>query len=438
MEPLAPAAGAPDSRLINDFLHAAEQRGEMSVSAARIILCLAFLAMHLPQRAALLVALDPKSWILISGYTIGLIFSLIALRWSRRGAVTTARIYTSVLLDAALVYLTLTAGVLWPHLAYAGILREHEAAIIYIAIIASAVRLSTRGAVLGAVIHGLGLTALLLLDRSNSAILDYGAMTIVIAATFFVVAAILAVSIAHRTRALVRRGADSAVLAERARQRLGVYVSEAIADASLDEAELYLGGASRRAALLFSDLRGFTRYAERLPPEQLVDELNGYLSAMVREIRAEHGVVDKYMGDAIMAVFGLPTRAPHDAIRAIRAATRMQVALTQHNRERAARGLPALVQGIGVHYGPMIAGNIGTPERMQYTVIGDVVNLTSRLEAATKDEGVGLLISADAVEAARRSDQPLPALRRHASLVVRGRDQPIEVYTLDPDAPAAP
>ena len=100
---------------------------------------------------------------------------------------------------------------------------------------------------------------------------------------------------ATRTRALVLQGANAAVLAERARQRLGVYVSEEVASTAMDSSELALGGSNKRAAVLFSDLRGFTRYAEGLTPERLVEELNAYLHDMVAEIRAEGGVVDTHV-----------------------------------------------------------------------------------------------------------------------------------------------
>lgn len=424
--------------VLEDFIKEAQQRGEMWVSIARLVVCVAFLAMHLPLRLGLMVAGDPKSLILIGGLSFATVFSIIALNWSRNGTVTAGRLYLSVAIDAVLVFITIGTGVLWPHDGYIGLLREHEPAIVYLAIIASGIRLSERGALFGAVIHGLGFIGLLALDRINEAVLRYTYLEIVFAGAFFMVAAIIAYSIAHRTRSLIMQGARAAVLVERARQRLGVYVSEAIVPSALGTADLQLGGATRSAAVLFSDLRAFTRYSEKLAPSQLVDELNSYLCAMVAEIRAEGGVVDKYIGDAIMAVFGLSNEGPDDALRAIRAASRMQAALVRHNRERAARGLPPLAQGIGVHFGPMVAGNIGTPERMQYTVIGDTVNLASRLESATKDEKVEVLISAEAIDEAKACGQPLPAHRRHRLIRVRGREEEIEVFTLVADARVAP
>jgi class 3 adenylate cyclase len=387
--------------------------------------------MHLPTRAAALLEGDLKSWLLISSLLIGLGYSLVSLRWARLGTVTARRLYMSMVIDAVVVYVGLASSVMWPHLHFAGILREHELVIVYLAIIGAGIRLSERGALFGAALHGVGLAALLIFDRKNITVLTYSAMEIVFAGAFFVVAAIISHSIASRTRSLVLQGANAAVMAERARQRLGVYVSEEVASTAMNsEAPLALGGSNKRAAVLFSDLRGFTRYAERLSPEALVEELNAYLHEMVAEIRAEGGVVDKYIGDAIMAVFGIPSEHPDDAARAIRAAARMGVALRRHNVDRASRGLPPLAHGIGVHYGPMVAGNIGTAERMQYTVIGDAVNLASRLESATKDAVVDVLISEDARRAAQAVGPELPTLLPRGEIHLRGHEAPIVVHTL--------
>jgi class 3 adenylate cyclase len=416
-------------RLLAGFLHTAQQRGEASVARARLVACLAFMAMHLPLRAQLLTVGDLKSWLIISGLSLGIVFSLLGLRWSAAGTVSRLRLDLSVAIDALVVYVTLGSGVMWPHATYVGVVREPELAIVYLAIVGAGIRLSRRGALFAAVLHGVGLVALLTMDElHNAARLVYTPMELVFVAAFFAVAAMVGHSIAHRTRALVLQGASAAVLAERARQRLGVYVSEEVASSAM-AGELALGGSNKQAAVLFSDLRGFTRYAEGLAPERLVDELNAYLHEMVAEIRAEGGVVDKYIGDAIMAVFGVPSGRPDDAARAIRAADRMRVALARHNRDREARGLPPLAHGVGVHYGPMVAGNIGTAERMQYTVIGDAVNLASRLESATKDTHVELLVSDTAVRAAQAAGVSVPALKVHGTIAVRGHEA-VLVHTL--------
>ncbi len=394
-------------RMLEELLAGAQRRGEAGMSLARCVVCAVFLAMHVPMRAGLMAEGDPKSLILVGGLLVGLVLSFDGLRRSRSGKITAGGVYVSVL-------------------------REHEPAIIYIAIVASGIRLSERGAIFGGVVHALGLVALLIVDAALwGESLRYTYLEVVFAGAFVVVASIISYSIAHRTRHLLVEGGKAAVVAERVRHRLGVYVSKAIADDAAGTADLELGGASVQAAILFSDLRGFTRYAEKLEPERLVEELNGYFQAMVAAIRAEGGHVDKYIGDSIMAVFGVPTPRGDDAARAIRAAVGMREALVVHNAERARRGLKPLVHGIGVHFGTMVVGNIGTPERMEYTVIGDVVNVASRLESATKGEVFDLLVSVDAVEAARAVGAELPPLREHAPLAVRGRTESLVVYTSD-------
>jgi adenylate cyclase len=181
---------------------------------------------------------------------------------------------------------------------------------------------------------------------------------------------------------------------------------------------------------LYSDLRGFTAAAEATPPEQLVEQLNAYLYEMVRCIEGEGGVIDKYMGDGIMAVFGAPRAREDDAARALRAARAMQTALERHNQARALKALPPLEHGIGVHYGNAIAGHVGTPAHAQYTVVGDVVNVASRIERLTKEHHKGVLVSGELVARAAAAD-PTRGLSRVGTVEVRGRTQPIELYSVE-------
>jgi adenylate cyclase len=160
----------------------------------------------------------------------------------------------------------------------------------------------------------------------------------------------------------------------------------------------------------------------------LIAELNDYLDVMVEAIRQERGVVDKFIGDAIMVVFGIPKPGAEDAQRAIRAAAAMQAALIQHNATRTSSGRPPFEQGIGVHYGYAVAGHVGTTQRLQFTVVGDVVNVASRLESATKAVGASVLISAAAVEAA--GGEGHPALKHLGRVAVSGHEQDLEVHTL--------
>jgi adenylate cyclase len=138
----------------------------------------------------------------------------------------------------------------------------------------------------------------------------------------------------------------------------------------------------------------------------------------------EGGVVDKYIGDAIMAVFGAPVSKPDDARRAVRAAVRMRHALEKLNERLVARGAPPIKTGIGLHTGEVVAGNIGSEARMEYTVIGDAVNLASRLESSTKELGTDVLISED-TNALLDNELETRAVRE---ITVKGRAKPVIVY----------
>jgi adenylate cyclase len=191
-----------------------------------------------------------------------------------------------------------------------------------------------------------------------------------------------------------------------------------------------LGGELRAATVLFADVRGFTTLAERTSPEELLEVLNAYLTAMTRAIEGERGVVDKYIGDEVMAVFGAPLDAPDDAARAVAAALRMLAAVDELNAAR--RPAIPLRIGIGIATGPVVAGNVGSPDRLNYTVLGDTVNLASRLQGLTKEYGVPLLLTEETSRAAGGTGRCL------GEAAVRGRDAAVRVYTVDAAAAAAP
>lgn len=157
--------------------------------------------------------------------------------------------------------------------------------------------------------------------------------------------------------------------------------------------ELKLGGERKNAVVFFSDVRGFTAMSEGMDPEALVQVLNRYMTRMVRIILEHGGVVDKYVGDAIMAVWGAPVSKDNDVYNSVMACLRMRESLNEFNNELIAEGKKVLKIGMGLNYGPLIAGNIGSEERMEYTVIGDTVNTASRVESVTKTFGTDFLIS---------------------------------------------
>jgi adenylate cyclase len=163
----------------------------------------------------------------------------------------------------------------------------------------------------------------------------------------------------------------------------------------LKQGELNLGGNRKVVTVLFSDIRDFTKFSEGHTPEEVVEMLNEYFQIMVSVITANSGIVDKFVGDAIMAVWGAPNSTGHDAFFALKASLEMRVALYELNERRASRGHTPIKIGIGLHSGPAISGTIGSLERMEYTVIGDTVNMASRIEASTKAFGADLLVSGD-------------------------------------------
>ena len=160
--------------------------------------------------------------------------------------------------------------------------------------------------------------------------------------------------------------------------------------------ELSLGGENRNATIFFSDIRSFTAMSEKMQPNEVVEFLNAYMTRMVECVNQTNGVVDKYIGDAIMAVWGAPESsgsAEGDALNAVTAALMMRDSLAKFNRERSGRGLPPVKIGCGINSGPVVAGQIGSEERMEYTVIGDAVNLASRTEALNKPFATDVLIT---------------------------------------------
>lgn len=162
--------------------------------------------------------------------------------------------------------------------------------------------------------------------------------------------------------------------------------------------DIGVGGQTKEVVVFFSDIRGFTAFSEKRSPEEVVEMLNEYFGVMVKIINSHGGVVDKFIGDAIMAVWGAPKSSDRDAHQAVRACLEMRRALEELNERRIARSQPPINIGMGLHAGKAISGTIGSDERMEYTVIGNTVNTASRIEASTKAFGADLLISDTVIE----------------------------------------
>ncbi len=210
------------------------------------------------------------------------------------------------------------------------------------------------------------------------------------------------------------------------------YVTREIAEEVMKQkGRMRLGGTRQPVSILFSDIRNFTAISERLEPEQIVEFLNDYFAAMVHEIFAEQGTLDKFMGDGIMAVFGAPISRPDDPLRAVRSAIGMRRSLRAFNeRQRAAGGVEIDI-GIGISHGESISGNIGSEQRMEYTVIGDSVNLASRLEGLTKHHPHKILINDRIYEQVKDTFECILL----GEEFVKGKAQAVRIYGI-PDPPA--
>lgn len=211
------------------------------------------------------------------------------------------------------------------------------------------------------------------------------------------------------------------------KQAFSHYMSDLlIQDLLRNPEKLRLGGERKVLTVFFSDLAGFTSISEKLNPEEVVTLLNRYLTAMTDIILASGGIIDKYEGDAIMAFWGAPLPQEDHALRACHAAIDNQRRLVSLREELMQAGLPPVHARIGIHTGEMIIGNMGSSQRFDFTVIGDNVNLASRLEGACKEYGTGILISE---ETCRRAMEHIE-VRELDLLQVKGRETPVRIFEL--------
>lgn len=210
------------------------------------------------------------------------------------------------------------------------------------------------------------------------------------------------------------------------KETFGKVVDPAVRDYLLS-GNIALGGEMRQATVLFSDIRGFTGLSESTAPDRVVYILNRYFDKISECIVREKGLVNKYIGDAVLAVFGAPMDLPDHPQRALNAALEMRRARNELNIHLQAEGFKALHSGIGIHTGAVLAGNIGSETRMEYTVIGDAVNLASRIEGLTKDLGREILISG-ATRNLLTGGVVVPEFLRNVQ--VRGKQEAIDIYAI--------
>ncbi len=213
---------------------------------------------------------------------------------------------------------------------------------------------------------------------------------------------------------------------KRMKSTMSRYMDPALTDKLLAGGEEFLGGKSVLATVLFSDIRSFTSITEELGAHGTVSLLNEYFTIMVDCIQRQGGMLDKFIGDAIMAVFGLPVPHDDDEDRAVRAAISMITELRRWNERRVADGKKPLDMGVGLNTDTIVSGNIGSPKRMDYTVIGDGVNLASRLESACKEYGARILIS----ESTFLKLKGTYRVREVDRVVVKGKTEPAGVFEI--------
>jgi adenylate cyclase len=271
---------------------------------------------------------------------------------------------------------------------------------------------------------GLGRAGMLAvyLDPNYASILKYENEVIV-----FVLVSVGLALLVRRSRSLVAERSE----AERARGNLARYFSPKVVD-TLAERDEPLGRVRRQAVgVLFADLVGFTTMAEEMTPEQVMALLRDFHGRMEDVVFRHNGCLEKFIGDALLATFGVPDTGPRDATDTLACARGMLAALEAWNGERAAAGLPRLHMGVGLHYGPVVAGDIGSRRSMAYATVGDTTNVTSRLQALTRELGATIVASGALVAAIEREGADrrlLEGLTPRGPHTLRGRDTPIVLW----------
>lgn len=215
---------------------------------------------------------------------------------------------------------------------------------------------------------------------------------------------------------------------ERLKTTFGKFINKAIAEKAL-KGELTLGGETKNATIFFSDIRSFTAISEKLEPFEVVGFLNDYMTRMVQCVNVTGGVVDKFIGDAVMAVWGAPVSSgtpEQDALNCVTAALMMRYALIEFNKGRGTDKKPLIKIGCGINTGPVVAGQIGSNERMEYTVIGDAVNFASRTESLNKPFGSDILITENTYQIIKDK----VVVEEMPSVTVKGKEKPVKMFAV--------
>lgn len=263
----------------------------------------------------------------------------------------------------------------------------------------------------------LTLIVLLLAVTINLAFWGYGNLVLPLGSSLLLVLTLFALNMSYGYFVVSRAKRQFTEL-------FGQYVPpELVEEMSRDPEAYSMDGRKAELTVLFSDVRGFTTISEGLTPEELTRLMNEYLSSMTEVIRRNRGTLDKYIGDAIMAFWGAPVADPQHARHAVLTAMAMQGALAAVNKAFAAKGWPDIKVGVGINTGDMTVGDMGSVVRKAYTVMGDAVNLGSRLEGITKQYGVGILVG----EGTRKAIKDI-VFREVDRVQVKGKEEPVAIY----------
>lgn len=217
------------------------------------------------------------------------------------------------------------------------------------------------------------------------------------------------------------------------RESFGYYLAPEIIEEIIKNPEkLKLGGEQRIITVLFSDIRGFTTISEKMIPQELTHFINRYLTVMSEIVLSHGGIIDKYIGDAIMAFWGAPFDNPSQSLDAVLAARDMMSALKKFNEENKAGGHPEINIGIGIHSGPAVVGNMGSEKRFDYTALGDTVNLASRLEGLNKEYGTNIIVSQAVVDSIKKADAESRQLsfEKLGEAKVKGKNEAVMIYKI--------
>jgi adenylate cyclase len=210
------------------------------------------------------------------------------------------------------------------------------------------------------------------------------------------------------------------------KEKFGIYVTSEIRDQILSDS-VPLDGELKEVTVLFADLRNFTPMVESTPPQEVVKIINGYFKEMDEAIQNHHGLVLQYIGDEIEAVFGTPIFRDDHPVMAVRAALEMKHRMGMLNQDLKQRGYAPLLHGIGIHTGEVLAANIGSPQRLSYALVGDTVNLASRLQNLNKEHGTEIIMSE--TTRAHLDDHFKP--RKLPAAIVKGKSQPVKIFTIE-------